>query len=238
MSSRLNWKNSNLLSTLKQWLRVLQSLRYSEPSTSTPLSCGDPSQTKPADDLASTKYASLRELPLKVFIENYCYGAQLPNWEKLLSEYYIVRQDKQASEFVRLVYGMEQIRYRAMSIDLLVATLREGYHKDVAEALRAYFPRFKFTEDSYIQEIEYAVNIEKNNKAVFDTYRQQLDLIQDKKKGDKTPQDKYDGFRATMLQINKHAGYEAVKDDSNTYDFAVAYRELDKYIEELNKKKK
>ena len=164
MSSRLNWKNSNLLSTLKQWLRVLQSLRYSEPSTSTPLSCGDPSTMKPADDLASTKYASLRELPLKVFIENYCYGAQLPNWEKLLSEYYIIRQDKQASEFVRLVYGMEQIRYRAMSIDLLVATLREGYHKDVADALRAYFPRFKFTEDSYLQEIEYAVNIERITK--------------------------------------------------------------------------
>ena len=238
MSSKLNFNISSLSSTLKRWRQGLQSLRYSEPSTSTPLSCGDPSAMKPASDLAYTKYASLRELPLKVFIENYCFGATIPNWDKLQSEYYIVTGDRNATEFIRLVHGMEQIRYRAATIDLLILAIKQDYSEHIAEALRTYFPRFKFTEDTYLQEIEYAVNLEKNNKAVFDTYRQQLDMLQDKKKGEKTPQDKYDGFRATMFQINKHAGYEAVKDESSTYDFAVAYRELNKYIEELNSKKK
>lgn len=193
---------------------------------------------KPASDLAYTKYASLRELPLSVFIENYCNTPSLPNWDKLLSEYLIVSGDKNSSQFIRLVFGMEQIRFRAATIDMLVVAMRESYHDAIADALRAYFPRFKFLEDSYIQDMEYALNIEKNNKSVYDSYRQQLDAIQDKKKGEKTPEDKYDGFRATMLQINKQAGYEAVKDESSAYDYAVAVRELNKYIEELNKNKK
>lgn len=196
---------------------------------------GDQSDTKTQTDLKSKgTILSIRDLPLKTFINGVCYGSELPNFDDLVCEYYSIRNDPHSKQYVLIVSAMKAMQFRAQIIDNICRCIVVCYHQDLAQILRDEYPQFAFTEDSYVQDLEYVPRIENNNKIQFDKLKAQLDKLMEGNEKEATPESKYKGFISRIFDINENAKYQCISlDTSSTYDFAIALERLEKHIEYL-----
>lgn len=182
---------------------------------------------------------SIKTIPLRDFVNASCYGSEhIPNWNDLLSQYYTAKGDNRAMNICMVVAEMKAIEYRAKLLDHICNSMTIGYDFDIAALLRVEFPMFAFTKDTYIEEMQHIVSIEKNNKVHYDMLAKQLQDMQQDGEKETTPDERYKAFTKMRQAINKHVGHAEITLDSPTYDFAVAYGELEKYHEEQSSKNK
>jgi hypothetical protein len=220
---------------MKQLLKGLRNLPLLKRLTKIRNTDGDQSDTKiQADSKLKGTILSIRDLPLKTFINGVCYGSELPNFDDLVCEYYSIRNDPHSKQYVLIVSAMKAMQFRAQIIDNICRCIVVAYHDSFAQILRDEYPQFAFTEDSYVQDLEYVPRIENNNKIQFDKLKAQLDKLMEGSEKEATPESKYKGFISRIFDINENAKYQCISlDSSSTYDFAIALERLEKHIEYL-----
>jgi len=196
--------------------------------------CGVKSAVKMLRYWELSKFAlSIKTLPLHYFLDAVCFGSYMPNSDVILSQYYAARKDKAAGDLVRIVGGMEQIKFNADILAYNLFFLSLGYVEEIAVLMRGYYPQCKFTEDSYKQDCTYLQNVEKNHKIEYDALARQLEDINSSKRGKLSPDEQYANFRSGMLEINKYLQHEAITLTSTVYDFAIAENKFEAYIAHL-----
>ena len=220
---------------MKQLIKGLLNLPLLKRLTKTHNTDGEKSDTKTQPDLRSKgTILSIKDLPLKTFINGVCYGSELPNFDDLVCEYYSIRNDPHSKQYVLIVSAMKAMQFRAQIIDNICRCIVVCYHEDLSQILRDEYPQFAFTEDSYVQDLEYVPRIENNNKIQFDKLKAQLDKLMEGSEKEATPESKYKGFISRIFDINENAKYQCISlDSSSTYDFAIALERLEKHIEYL-----
>jgi hypothetical protein len=181
------------------------------------------------------QYTSLTELPVKVLIHGIAYGSDLPNWDELQSEYYLVKEDTNAANFIRIVAKLKAIEFRARFTDYALNCMGLYYNADLAEELKKDFPRLKWTIDTYKSDIQAVINLEKNRKIEFNSLSEQLKQLKGNGK-ESTPDEIYKGLINAVFEVNKHEGYKCVTMDGSAYDFALALARLQRHIKTLQNK--
>lgn len=228
--------------------------RWSKQQTITPAICGDASDTLTVNGLAlASTVLSIRTLPLSKFIDISCdnnltaladkkesytdtNNMQLQAaWMRILSEFYLVSGDEQATRYVELLSQMEGIRFRAAYMDFLLFALSEHYSEDIAAVIRTEHPRFAFTEATYLEEIEYVKTIEKRHSITYQTLKAEFESMEKVKGADKTTDEKRISLMQTKSAINKHDGYAAVTLEGSTYEFALGIRRLQDHYKQLER---
>ena len=183
-----------------------------------------------------TGVSSIKDLPLSDFIDHVCYGTEIANKEKLISEYYFVIEDETATNYVKIVSAMLGIELRAAYIDFVTSAIKNEYTEELAELLRGEDRRFTFSRETYLDEVDRLIRKEMNSKVHYDALKLQYDELNKKTKGEQKPDELYRGFRNTIFEVNKHEGYAAITLKSSTYDYAMGVLRLKKHISELEKK--
>lgn len=197
---------------------------------------------------------SIKQLPLKDFIQCSCYEEYevlttkkdltdddrllLHNaWRKLLSQYCIAIEDRQAAAYISVVTEMEAIKFRAAYVDFVLGSLAIGFDEKICEILREEYKQLKFTAESYENDMQLAVNIEKRGVHRFNELKRAFDEMEKSKSAEQTAEEKYKGFTNLLFDVNKHEGAQYTRDMS-TYDFAVAVRRLEDHYERLEAQSK
>lgn len=244
MQETMNIQNSKHLksnSEPKRKRRGLLSMLFSGRKTVIPASCGEKYSTQTATGSECIPLVScIKDLPLKHFIAcqvdgNYLVlgnGSELElqaAWMRLLSEFYVTSGNTQAARYVELVAGMEAIKFRAAYIDFLLASISECYTDEIAQRIRDEHPDFKFTRESYLQEITYVQNKEKRYKMEFDDLKAEFDKLE---KSNTNKETKRLDYIEQLLDINKqeHATYT---EEMSTETFALCIKRLEQHYKML-----
>jgi hypothetical protein len=196
-------------------------------------------------------YSSIKELPLKTFIHCSCYedytvlcktdkaqfseeekGVLSAAWMRLLSEYYAVTEDENASNFLQIVREMESIRFRAEYVAFLLTALSYGFVEEIALRIRTEFMQLKFNEQSYERDMELCLNIERKNTLRYNQLKQEFTRLQQEKESDnKTGDQKYAAFTQLLIDLNAKYGNQFSR-ETPTFDFAVAVNMMQKEYEQ------
>lgn len=206
--------------------------------------CGDPQTTPTATDSNVSATIRLAELSLTDFIKCQCYEDYSPvkgdknAWMRLLSEYYIAKQDHYASRYLELIVTMERLRHRAEWVDFMASTLLTLYNEKLAEVLREVFPRFKFTYESHKDDLQGVANGEKGNKILFDAAYKEFEEMERQKGSDgpATPQEKERAIFKSVIGINAAMQSSYNVDTLNALTYALLLHEVDRLIEKQNNK--
>lgn len=212
---------------------------------------GEKSDTKTSTDSAQYLTISLADLPLTTFIAISCYEKyellsptatkeQLQNcWARLMSEYYLAKEDKHSQKYLELVLTMRLIEYREIWVTFLCDSLTKLYSEKVADILRSEFRKFKFTIDSYLQDIQYVYNVERANKIKYDQCKKEYDALErsrEKVSDNVTPKQKEHGFHRSVIGINSVLKSNYDVNTMNTLTYALLVREAEKIIEQSQNK--
>jgi hypothetical protein len=230
--------------------RVLIALLSLGRKTTIPASCGDLTDTKILSASEPINIVqSIKDLPLKDFI--YCSAeneySRLGNapvevlesaWRRLLSEYYRVKGDGNATLYVEIVGEMESIKFRQVYIAFLSYNIRQLHTQSVAENLKELFPQFDFSKENYLQQLKLIENIEKRTKYRLAELTNQFDDLEKSKGNTDAVASKdqiYEGFMQILLDINQIEKTTYTEENISTYKYAILCKRRDAYIENLQK---
>lgn len=249
--SRLRWKERVQKLKRKVW----------NPSPSSPESteqdiCGEKSEvpTLPVSELSVI--TSLSELPLPVFIKCSAHEqydgiviekkpeyseveqAQIKGaWHRLLSQYYEAKEDKYAAHYLKTVMELEAIKFRARWVDFICGCISELYTDGFAAILREEYQRFKFSKESYQQDLKGVYNIEKASKIKYDNLTAELTRIEkNRDTTTRTPEQKEYAFYDSIIGINSVLKSSYRADELNTLQYARLMREAERQVEQSKKR--
>ena len=225
---------SNEKHNWKQMLKALLLLQWLRRSTKDQDTCGVKSDIPTPKGSKSSNIARYaKDITLEQFIAcsvdgNYSVlGQGTPEelfaaWLRITGDYYGLIGDEAYSRHLDVIRSMAALQMRKIYIDYSLHALEQLYIPEVCELLRADFPKFKLTKDTYKTEIGYIRTIEKRNEMRMDELEAELKQLEKTKEGKATGREDY---LELLLDINKHEGSHYTTDITAEL-FAICIRRL------------
>lgn len=189
---------------------------------------------------------SIQELILKDFIKCSVYKdlsvlgegtAEELNkaWLNIMSEYYETAQKQDVITYLKLVRDINLLNLQKALIDSISGILNERYSIEACNTLRSLYPKYKFTEDSFKDDLSLIKGYQTADRISYDKLTKQLEKLEINKGKEEvlTDTQRYAKFIHFLADINK---YEGVKYDLSmtVLEYAVHEKRLYDYIEHLN----
>lgn len=215
-------------------------------SMTTPAICGEQSTTPTATGSHVGIIQSIKHLSLSAFItcsvdgDYTVLGAgtdkqQYAAWLRITSEYYSARGDEQANRYLEVTVAMCAIEWRTIYIDYLIHSMSFYYLPEIAELLRQEHPRYEFSKESYITEMEHVRNIEKRHLMKYDELKAEFEQMEKQKAATGGKIANRTDYIELLLDINKNEG--AMYDLSVTVEiFALCLKRLEHHHKIMKEK--
>jgi len=124
-------------------------------------------------------------------------------WIKLQGQYYNARGDEKYIRYIAIAAEMAAISWRSIYIDYCLHALEKTYIKGICDLLREDFKKFKFTPETYKEEIGYVRSMEKRNLLRYEELQHEYEQLQKVSGGRKSTREDYVNL---LLDINKNEG--------------------------------
>jgi hypothetical protein len=133
-------------------------------------------------------------------------------WMRLVQQYYDISGDSEQAEKTALLASILALEARAVYIDYAIEVMRSVYVEGVAALLREDLPACKFSEETYLGDIELLIKKERPNKLRYTQLKAQYDAID--KGGKVTTKQTRTDYMELLMEINQHTGAQYGEDVS------------------------
>ena len=202
------------------------------------------------------KISNISELTIKDFIQCKFFGnyeclklhiaiytdADIENhFYNLCQQYQEAKKDKNISEYAKLKGGIMAIEYGWAIVNIWANMLNERYSHPVADGLRKLYPQFKFSHESWRDDLVQVKDIEETKgRMKYDRLGSSLNKLESLNSVNISNKDQYSNFLSTIRDCSKLFG---TIDINTTYmDMMAVYEiglqeEIKRLDEEIRKNK-
>lgn len=154
---------------------------------------------------------------------------------KILSEYYDVRADEQMRQRLKLARQIKDLELRKVIVALIADALKARYSIAAVNTLRTIYPMYKFTKETYLDDLYGVGNHEIGNGIKLERLIDQLNKM-DLASGEERKMNsiqKHASFTQRLADINKNEGGASYDLKITVLEYAVLESRLDAHIESL-----
>ncbi len=197
------------------------------------------SQLMIADFIQCKFFGNYDSLKLHIAIYN---NAELEqHFARLCQQYQEVKKDKNTSEYVKVKGGLASIEFGWQIVNIWAEMLNDRYSNGVAGGLRTFYPQFKFSEQSWRDDLAQVKIIEDTTGAIkhhrFETALAKLESTTSK---DISNKEQYANFLAVIRDCRKLFGSFDINttsmDELAVYEIGLS-EEIKRLEEQIKKQK-
>jgi hypothetical protein len=153
----------------------------------------------------------------------------------ILSQYYEAKNDPSMSSYIKIIREIKAMELHRGLVNALCTVMRERYSYEAAKVMRELYPKYLFSKQNYIADMEMVAKSEIKNNIKYDRLVVQLKKHEQSQVSSEkvTNEQKHRNFITDLMDINK---IEGVKYDINTMtvlEYAIAQGRKHDYIENL-----
>lgn len=151
-------------------------------------------------------------------------------WLSLLSQYYTVREDSTAIQFIELQRLIEAKKLRLIVIQEIILSLQKFYNPALCEVFRKSGYDYPFTIESYLQDLQCIENGEKMNVLEIREMQKRLEGLGGgiKKKA------KEEDYENMLLSLSEYMKVDYNSSEIFTYKYALLCKRYEEHVERLN----
>lgn len=220
------------------------------PRESTAHTDGDPSTAPTLTDLKlSGIISSIKQLPLTSFIQAAVYDdltvlaldksisreLLVPVWDDLQSQYYTARGDEGMMDYLKKSAKLYLLKARLSRVNLLFSWLeQDGYVETICAILRSEY-KLPFSADTYLKDCDTARKKEVRAVLEHDRLEKEVEAQNKKTTQQSSKESQEESFYQMVMNINQVEKGSYSVEHISTYQYAIACKRYDKYIEHMER---